>query len=781
MPQEPFKPDPFYFAYKRVRDPKTNQITWVRLVSPQIPDEILTTGNPEILRTFYQTHKDTLTPADLKYMHTRMVTAFKLEQLERKAKEELGRGETPPLQEVTREKGYTGLKDIKLSGPQTSDNGCWSCGLHLLLKARGVDLTQEEIRAYRPDFKPGEEQAMTEERRMTMDSDSTNYIFDQSDLVHKVLPNSCVTNVTLRPLPDIFRVVGGPEQAPYPLETQGFATLSPAQQQERMNAWQKEQNTCKANIRKAYNKQVRIQMGDMIRKALIQDRSPVVLNVGGCHYITVTGISDDGKKIRVEDSLGSKDHTTNYLVLDDLIKQNLGPDGKGMTMTWIKDLPTPEYVPQDPEQTEEKRNEKMAQNLATAEENARPKLFENSKDCIKVSGDGGLTVQNVENTNIIASSDPHPQQGMLNGLTVSDSVVLDQSNMGDVLQGGTLKNDVMNMDSPEATMYLGDQQFYYPKKLCCKGDPTLQAGALQTQALDKQRQTAEELDERIKHQPMTEPAPEAGTFAAAIREQKDKLYLQATDTVLYLAKIYALNKVMQGKQAEAGQDKTQLQITEEEGQNIEAMTRKVIPTMSVMLNLGLGKVKLPIEACKDDPGSFLGLVDGYASQKMVGANANLDQRKDVLTEALNAMTATGTGRNYFGFKRDSNSPEYDAMLAELQSYKNKLDLGLTPDGFDNYNLTQKCLRYIDGKLKVRSTTTGVVRFDNTMRVLQQIMPGKEFEGICNRINQVRGVAAMAYDKNYVSAKRYAPKAKEPAAEKKAAPPQGPTIGSSGPG
>ncbi len=782
MPKKLF--DPFTFAYKRTYNPKTKQYSWVRLVSPQIPDEILTTGNAEILRAFYEAHKDTLTPADLKYMHVRMLTAFKLDQLERKAKEQLGRGEAPPRPEVTREKGYIGLGSIKLSERQTSNNGCCSCGLHLLLKSRGIDLTQEEIRAYRPDFKPGEEQKMSAQRRMIMDSDSTNYVFDQADLIQKVLPNTCMTNVTINPMTEFYKVEGGAVKPPSPLDDPGYYTMTPKEQQTRLAEWQKEDNRFRAQVRKAYSEQVRQQLGDIVRKALTEDRSPIVLNTGGNHFITITGIREDGKKLRVEDSIGSKEGATNYLLVDDLIKLNLGMNGKGMTLTWLKDLPTPEYVPESPDKAQgekdQAREEKMTENLAAAEQASGKALFENSKECIKVTGDGSLTVKDVPGTNITTSDKPKPGLGMLKGLSVNDSLKLDQTLIQQTLGGGTLKGDVENPNSPEAEIYLGSQEFYYPKKLCCKGDPALDPAALKTQSLEQQKKTAQELTERLRRQPLKAPAPEEGTFAAQLRDQKQQLYLQSTDTALYLAKIYALNKVLQDRPADPGQDKTLLKITEEEATRIENLTCKVIPAMETLLDRDWGKVQLPMMACEDGPESYLRIIDGFGQDRLRGTNANREECRSALTEAFDTMTATGTGRNFFGVKRDSNSPEYDAMMAELRAYKEKLDAGQTPDGFDNHNLTQKCLGYLDGKLKVRSTTTGVVRFDNTMKVLKQIMPEKEFTAICNRINQVRGLTGMDFDKNYVSPQRYAPKAAKSPAVTTQNQPQNPSTGATEP-
>ena len=70
-------------------------------------------------------------------------------------------------------------------------------------------------------------------------------------------------------------------------------------------------------------------------------------------------------------------------------------------------------------------------------------------------------------------------------------------------------------------------------------------------------------------------------------------------------------------------------------------------------------------------------------------------------------------------------------------------------------------------MKTRNTTTGVQRFDATMRMLHQIMPEKEFQLLCNRVNPARGVASSPLDKDFVSPLRYAPKTAERIAAAKA--------------
>ncbi len=146
---------------------------------------------------------------------------------------------------------------------------------------------------------------MSEERRMINDSDSTNYVFDKGDLIQKVLPNTCVTNVLLNPFPLDFLVVGGPQPPVHPSSDPNFNNLSLGEQQTKLAQYEQQSLKYQNNARKVYDQQVRKQMSDMIHTALTVDRSPVVVNLNGGHFTTITGISEDGTRVRVQDSFGS--------------------------------------------------------------------------------------------------------------------------------------------------------------------------------------------------------------------------------------------------------------------------------------------------------------------------------------------------------------------------------------------------------------------------------------------------------------------------------------------
>lgn len=73
---------------------------------------------------------------------------------------------------------------------QHTHNGCWSVALSTLLRHRGVELGQSEIRAYRPDAESFST-ASDESNR-----DVSNQISAFSDMIHDVLPNTAVNEAT---------------------------------------------------------------------------------------------------------------------------------------------------------------------------------------------------------------------------------------------------------------------------------------------------------------------------------------------------------------------------------------------------------------------------------------------------------------------------------------------------------------------------------------------------------------------------------------------------------
>ena len=145
-------------------------------------------------------------------------------------------------------------------------------------------------------------------------ADTPSTVYNTADLVHEVLPNTAVIQFSLRPVnTDALLLDGNP--------------LTPAE--ERV-------------VRSQVAADMKQSLRETIERAIKQDHSPLSMVKDG-HFVTVTGIGEDGNTIRLEYSQQAlaKDRTQT-VTLDDLVsfvmKRNSPID-----FTWLRDLPKPEY------------------------------------------------------------------------------------------------------------------------------------------------------------------------------------------------------------------------------------------------------------------------------------------------------------------------------------------------------------------------------------------------------------------------------------------------------
>ena len=730
-PKKTQQADPFPFAYQRVRDPESGEYRTVRLVSPQIPEYILTTGDTGALERFYAQNKKTLTEADHKYMKARLHTAWKVDNIRKENLLKIGQGTMPAVPQPTTKKGFTGL-DLKYSGPQTSNNGCWSCGLSLLLKSRGVDLSQEEIRAWRPAFEPGQEQRMSPGRRMMMDMDSVNSVYENADLVQQVLPNSALTTVTLNALPDNFHIPGTEE-----LNQEILNFMTEEERAQAIQQYEQRNGALRENARNAFKAEMKQKIGELVRQGLIRDKSPIVLNLGSNHFVTITGISKHGNRLRIEDSLRSNDKTTQELSVDELIDKYMisrpYKEVNGITMTWLKDLPAPQYEHRETQKTQ---------------------IYEDNVNASSLSSDGSINLVEVPGTTISVGKNGAPSIGQLKGQELTDTIKIDQTGIQQKLGGRKMYATNADPEMYGEKMYIGSQQTYYPKKMYFLGDPNLTEDQILLDTANTEKKEAE-IDAAIQGLPQQKIRPNEGSIGAFIYDQKQELLQQNPDPAYFIANIYAANKVLEGKEAPEGVDKKSLPLTPEDKTAILEETAQITPLVKSLLPQSAGQDTLEVLACADDPQKLVQKIDSFRTRLKNAANSDLNERKAVIDDAFQAMQDTATGRNYFGVTRSRNRSEYTDMMEEFAKYKTSLSQG-EPDGAAGFNAIQKGLKYISDKKTVRSTETGAIRFDNTMRILKQLMPAAEFTKLCNSINRARGVNGMPTDKNFVSPETYAP-------------------------
>lgn len=404
-----------------------------------LTDDVLISGDLELLNKFQKDHQAELRQeknANAKrYIDARIRSAEKFRALENKAMLDAAQKKFPPKQEVVDKDGFIGLADMKYPDYQTSANGCWSASYSLLLKSRGVELSQEEIRQWRPDYKENAapDTKPNSERKRLMNVDTGNSIYPNADLVGKVLPNTAVNNLHLDPFePGMLSIDGKP--------------LSAAQQQ---------------TVQEEYHAQVKEKLQTTILESFAQHQSPVSASWDG-HFITITGISADGNTIRYEESLGAENNSprTRTMTMDELVKQGMSAHihngvqydrGYGIELTWLSDLPVAEHGKE------------------------QPGLHPENKDYVTVGDNGSVTVSvpgNDEAFSIAGS----PVQGQVDSRAVEKQMVLDQTKLARRL--GVKKIDGIG---PGGGILCGGAGTFYPGRVMRPGDPSLAQKALASQ------------------------------------------------------------------------------------------------------------------------------------------------------------------------------------------------------------------------------------------------------------------------------------------------------------
>ena len=394
-----------------------------------LTDDVLNSGNLDVLYDFRDTHLNELNspryaPAK-RYIDARIKTAEKIRTLERKRKMAAFEGKVPPKPEVDTVKGFIGLSTIKYPDYQTSANGCWSLSYSMLLKSRGVDLSQEEIREWRPDYPVDtkKEDKANFERKRLMNTDRGNAIYPNADLAGKVLPNTAVNMLRFEP---------------FETEQLGTTQLTKAQ---------------KKAVSAEYIEQVKSNLQRTITEALTVHRCPVAVAWDG-HFVTVTGISRDGKKLRYEESRGWETNAkrTRTMSLNELVSQAMFAhthngiyyaSGGGVELTWLSDIPAAEYG------------------------KAQPAPDEKNKDYLKLGADGKLSVD-VPNDVPGVSSAGRPAEGQINGKGIENILVLDQTKIA-----ARHRVPKINSFGPGGGIMLATSATYYPDRLVRQNDPAI--------------------------------------------------------------------------------------------------------------------------------------------------------------------------------------------------------------------------------------------------------------------------------------------------------------------
>jgi len=285
-----------------------------------LPRGILNTGDPELLSIYRELYGDALRAMPdgamyVEYLDQRIAGIRRLRQQKEESRKKTERGERPPLPPVKQlPGGEIRLTNVTQTEFQSSSQGCWSVSLSNILRSRGVQVSQKEIRAFRParSFEEGNGLKALETNETNNDAGSDP--FYDTELVMDNIPNTAVCHW-------------------------GFQDLPPALIDEQGNVYRDiTDDTAVAAIRK------------QVEYAIWHDQSPIALKYCG-HYQTIIGIK--GNKLILKDSLPPaaydelgrpvpRDPDTTYEVdLYDVVRKTRSlPEGyqRDLSLMWLSEL-----------------------------------------------------------------------------------------------------------------------------------------------------------------------------------------------------------------------------------------------------------------------------------------------------------------------------------------------------------------------------------------------------------------------------------------------------------
>ncbi|MCR5177459.1 MAG: hypothetical protein K6C95_00580 [Lachnospiraceae bacterium] len=274
------------------------------------PYGIRNTGDVAVIAKWLEDNGSIVPKNVVDVLTERCDSMLKIEELSRKADAETAQGRPgKTLPRITETENGFILPDINLSDYQHSYNGCWSCAYQLLLQSRGVNLTQFDIRNFRPQLTIEEAYSIEDgsvfdrDSVITMNEDRMSNPFESPDLAIRTVPNCAMHAVSFTSYRDLRDEAQNITPDAYLDNTADFAMVK-------------------------------------ISEAILEDHSPVALLVGN-HYVTVVGI--DGNDLLFKDSNGIDRTVDPNKTYRRNIRDFLSPIltmgyGKGVELNWISDI-----------------------------------------------------------------------------------------------------------------------------------------------------------------------------------------------------------------------------------------------------------------------------------------------------------------------------------------------------------------------------------------------------------------------------------------------------------
>ncbi len=781
------------FAFKKVTDPITGEYVIKRIVSPQITDEIMSTGNATVLEKFYNDNETTLTAADKKYLKAKLSTAKKIEKIRKKQLTELSKGNDPystrmvdntEIKVINQFKTVINpiscsLPDIKMSQKQTSNNGCWSYAMSLMLKSKGIDLSQEEIRAFRPNYKPDSTvKKLNNMKLLNAEMDDINNVYENSDIILETLPNHFMQQYSFSPFGKDRKYTHNQLEV-----LKSMKDNSPEDMKKYINADKKLQD----DVRKDYLKRTKKKVEDIIFDTIIKEKTPVVMNLGNSHYVTITGYNKNTGVLNIVDSQQKAGKTSVTRNIDELLEEYIAPKngvGRYISFTTLKRIPVPAY-----------------QNRATGL-NEYIEIGGNTKfgsiKGSKVNPDFAATYGQVEGK-AKNNFETYNYRNVYPSVSNPDLTVMP------VIEAG--ENEEQAQDEP----IMCTVDTYFPKKVIFKQDEKINTPEKIKNIFEEERNEIytqlENAQNNVQNNAVNNagndnnpanPGEEAGdaapvllenpaapelnkahilgedvapvfildipeggpvqpgSFGEFIKTCKKQINLQKDVKFVAVSSLYAINKYIEKKHMDPRTLGT-TQMTAEDKAELTKDIKKYNPLISSYQGEKnvINTKDLNCIAVNGTAAELNHHIDEYCKRVVPTSfpsdtNEKKQQRNAAINEALATMQATGTGVNYFGSRRSSNTTRYDNMIRAIRTYQQKEE----KDPFETFNLKKQCLAYISDKYTVRSSPSGRERFNQTMKILRNIMCPREFSTLVNDINKKRGLVGQADHPDYITVTQY---------------------------
>ena len=286
--------------------------------------KVRNTGDVDVISKYLEDNKDRLSFPEKLRLENRILSLKKMEALNKDIEDKMAHGNDYVKYANVKEDYGNGGYDIEIKIPQesyqSSGNGCWSCSSLMMIKSRGINnVTQEDIRAYRPKF--GENEQVIDNHNMgqfeaevhnidNYNKDEPKGIFEMGDAVLSFAPNNMLREVTIAPL-----------------SLEDF-TLHNMTKDKYVD-----------NVVKFMEKQ--------IVHSIKEDKSPLSLHTGN-HYITIVGITKKNGKLymKYKDSLpGVNTHPDKVYEVDlkdyigkNFYNGNVPANFRGITLTWMSKI-----------------------------------------------------------------------------------------------------------------------------------------------------------------------------------------------------------------------------------------------------------------------------------------------------------------------------------------------------------------------------------------------------------------------------------------------------------